>query len=59
MKIGELKKNRNQTVYSVRDLFSVKTRILLLSALVISRLHHRSVLLNGIIENLLSTLENN
>ena len=46
-----------ETIYSVRDLFPEKTRSLLLNALVISHLQYSSVLLNGIIENLLTTLE--
>ena len=46
-----------KTIYSVRDLFPEKTRFLLLNALVISHLHYSSVLLNGITENLLKTLE--
>ena len=46
-----------KTIYSVRDLFPEKTRFLLLNALVISHLHYSSVLLNGITENLLTTLE--
>ena len=46
-----------KTIYSVRDLFPEKTRFLLLNALVISHLHYSLVLLNGITENLLTTLE--
>ena len=45
-----------KTSYSVRDLFPEKTRFLLLNALVISHLHYSSVILNGITENLLTTL---
>ena len=44
-----------KTIYSVRDLFPEKTRLLLLNALVISHLHYSSVLLNEITENLLPT----
>ena len=46
-----------KTIYSVRDLFPEKTHFLLHNALVISHLHYSSVLLNGITENLLTTLE--
>ena len=46
-----------KTIHSVRDLFPEKTRFLLLHALVISHLHYSSVLLNGVTENLLTTLE--
>ena len=46
-----------KTIYSVRDLFPEKTRFLLLNALVISHLYYSSVLLNGITENLLTTLQ--
>ena len=45
-----------KTIYSVRDLFPEKTRILLLNALVISH-NYSSILLNGLTENLLTTLE--
>ena len=46
-----------KTIYSVGELFSEKSRILLLNPLVISLLHYPSVLLNGITENPLTTLE--
>ena len=43
------------TVYSVRDLFTEKIRILLLNASVISHLHYLLALLNEIAENLLNS----
>ena len=46
-----------KTIYSIRDLFPLKNRFLLLNASVISHLHYSSILLNGITENLLTTLE--
>ena len=46
-----------KTLYAIRDLFPEKTRLLLLNALVISHLHYSAILLNGISENLLTTLE--
>ena len=46
-----------KTIYSIRDLSPEKTRFLPLNVLVISHLHYSSVLMNGITENLLTTLE--
>ena len=46
-----------KTLYSIRDLFPEKIRILLLNALVVSQLQYSSVLLNGIAQNLKTTLE--
>ena len=45
-----------KTMYSVRDLFPEKARILLLIAVGISHLHYPTVLFNGIIEDLLTAL---
>ena len=46
-----------KTIYSIRNYFPMKTRLLLLNALVISHLHYPAILLNGISENLITTLE--
>ena len=46
-----------KTLYSIRDLFPEKIRILLLNALVVSQLQYSSVLLNGTAQNLKTTLE--
>ena len=45
-----------KTIYCVRDFLPTKTRLLLLNALVISHLHHSSILLSGISRSLISTL---
>ena len=44
-------------LYSIRDYFPEKVRLLLLNALVISHLHYPAILLNGLTENLNTTLE--
>ena len=46
-----------KTIYYVRDFLPEKTRLLLLNSLVISHLRYSSVLLNGISQSLISTLE--
>ena len=46
-----------KSLYPVRDIFPQKTRKLLLNALVVSHLHYSAILLSGISENLLTTLE--
>ena len=46
-----------KTLYSIRDYFPEKVRLLLLNALVISHLHYPAILLNGLTENLNTTLE--
>ena len=46
-----------KTIYYVRDFLPEKTRFFLLNALVISHLKYSSVLLNGISQSLISTLE--
>ena len=46
-----------KTLCSIRDLFPEKIRILLLNALEVSQLQYSSVLLNGIVQNLKTTLE--
>ena len=46
-----------KSLYSVRDIFPRKTRKLLLNALVVSHLHYSAILLSGISENHLTTLE--
>ena len=46
-----------KTIYYVRDFPPEKTRLFLLNALVISHLQYSSVLLNGISQSLISTLE--
>ena len=46
-----------KTLYSIRDLFPEKIWILLLDALVVSQLQYSSVLLNGIAQNLKTTLK--
>ena len=45
------------TLYAMRDPFLIATRLLLLNALVFSHLHHSAILLTGISENLITTLE--
>ena len=45
-----------KTLYAIRNIFPTATR-LLLNALVLSHLHYSSVLLTGISENLITTLE--
>ena len=44
-------------LYSIRDLFPEKTRLMLLNALVVSHLQYSAILLTGITENLITTLE--
>ena len=46
-----------KTIVSIRNYFPMKTRLLLLNALVICHLHYPAILLNGISENLMTTLE--
>ena len=47
-----------KTLYAIRDSFPEKTRLLIMNALVISHVHYSAIiLLNGISENLLTTLE--
>ena len=46
-----------KTLYAIRDIFPTATRLLLLNALVLSHLHYSSILLTGISENLITTLE--
>ena len=46
-----------KSLYSVRHIFPQKTRKLLLNALVVNHLHYSAILLSGISENLLTTLE--
>ena len=46
-----------KTLYSIREYLPEKTRLLLLNALVISHFHYQSILLNGISQNLITTLE--
>ena len=46
-----------KTLYSIRDYFPEKVRLLLLNALVISHLHYPEILLNGWTEYLNTTLE--
>ena len=46
-----------KTIYYVRDFLPEKSRFFLLNALVISHLQYSSVILNGISQNLISTLE--
>ena len=46
-----------KTLYSIRDIFPTATRLLLLNVLVLSHLHYSSILLTGISENLITTLE--
>ena len=45
-----------KTLYSIRDYFPEKVSLLLLDALVIAHLHYPIVLLNGLTENLNTTL---
>ena len=47
-----------KTLHSLKDFFPEKTRLSLLNALVISHLHYPALLLNGISQNLITTLEN-
>ena len=44
-------------LYSIRHLFREKIRILVLNALVVSQLQYSSVLLNGIAQNVKTTIE--
>ena len=46
-----------KTLYSIRDSFPEKVRLLLLNALVISHLYYPAILLNGLTENLNTTLK--
>ena len=46
-----------KTFYAIRDTFPIATRLLLLNALVLSHLHYSAILLTGITENLITTLE--
>ena len=46
-----------KTLYAIRDFFPTATRLLLLNGLVLSHLHYSSILLTGISENLITTLE--
>ena len=46
-----------KTLYAIRDLFPEKTCLLLLNALLMSHLQYSAILVNGISENLLTTLE--
>ena len=46
-----------KTLYAIRDIFPIATRLLLLNALVLSQLHYPAILLTGISENLITTLE--
>ena len=43
--------------YAIRDIFPIATRLFLLKALVLSDLHYSAILLAGISENLITTLE--
>ena len=44
-------------LYALRDFLPINARLLLFNALIMSHLHYSAVLLNGITENLLTTLE--
>ena len=46
-----------KTLYALRDFLPTNARLLLFNALMMSHLHFPAVLLNGIAENLLTTLE--
>ena len=46
-----------KTLYAIRESFPEKTPILILNVLVISHVQYSAILLNGISENLLTTLE--
>ena len=46
-----------KTLYALRDFLPTNARLLLFNALIMSHLHFPAVLLNGIAENLLTTLE--
>ena len=46
-----------KTIYATSDIFPTATRLLLLHALVSSHLHYSAILLTGISENLITTLE--
>ena len=48
---------RIKCLYSIRDLFSEQTRLMLLNALVVSHLQYSAILLTRISENLMTTLE--
>ena len=47
-----------KTLFAIRDIFSISTRLLSLNALVLSHLVHSAFLLTGISENLITTLKN-
>ena len=46
-----------KTLYSIREYLPEKTHLLLLNALVTSHIHYPSIPLNGIAQNLITTLE--
>ena len=46
-----------KVLYFIRNILPEKTRLLLLKSLVLSHLHYSSILVNGISQNLLLTLE--
>ena len=46
-----------ETLYAIRDIFPIATRLLLLNALVLSHLHYSAILPTGIGGNLITTLE--
>ena len=46
-----------KTLYAIRESFPEKTRKLILNALFISHVHYSAIVLNGISEHLLTTLE--
>ena len=46
-----------KVLYSIRNTLPEKTCLLLLNSLVLSHLHYSSILINGILQNLRSTLE--
>ena len=46
-----------ETIYAIRDFFPIETCLLLLNALVPSQLEYSAILLDAVLENLLTTLE--
>ena len=46
-----------KTLYALRESFPQKTLILLMNALVISHVNYSAILLSGISDNLITTLE--
>ena len=46
-----------KTKHAIRGIFPTQTKLLLFNALVLSHLHYSAIVLNGISEKLITTLE--